>query len=54
MNVITYNVELKPTTDTFNYWKKMLTLYAQAYNDCDIYIVDKKIPLFIKTVHNKV
>ena len=54
MNVITYNVELKPTTDTFNYWKKMLTLYAQAYNDCAIYIVDKKIPLSIKTVHNKV
>jgi len=54
MNVITYNVELNPTPETFNYWKKMLVLYAQAYNDCANYIVDKKLPLSIKTVHNKV
>ena len=54
MNVITYNVELKPTPETFNYWKKMLELYAQAYNDCANYIVDKKLALSIKTVHNRV
>ena len=29
MNVITYNVELKPTEATFSYWERLLGLYAQ-------------------------
>ena len=54
MNVITYNVELKPTEATFSYWERLLGLYAQAYNDCATFLVENKVPLSMKVVHSKV
>lgn len=54
MNVITYNVELKPTEATFSYWEGLLGLYAQAYNDCATYLAENKVPLSMKVVHSKV
>lgn len=54
MNVITYNVELKPTEATFSYWERLLGLYAQAYNDCATFLAENKVPLSMKVVHSKV
>ena len=54
MNVITYNVELKPTEATFSYWERLLGLYAQAYNDCAVFLAENKVPLSMKVVHSKV
>ena len=52
MNVITYNVELKPTEATFSHWKRLLELYAQAYNDCATYLSENRVPLSMKVVHS--
>ena len=54
MNVITYNVELKPTEATFSHWKRLLELYAQAYNDCATYLSENRVPLSMKVVHSHV
>ena len=54
MNVITYNVELKPTDATFSHWKRLLELYAQAYNDCATYLSENRVPLSMKVVHSHV
>ena len=54
MNTVTYNIELRPTVETFAYWQRTLELYAQAYNDCAMYITEHKLPLSIKVVHSKV
>ena len=54
MNVITYNVELKPTEATFSHWKRLLELYAQAYNDCAAYLSENRVPLSMKVVHSHV
>lgn len=52
MNIVTYNIELKPTEATFSHWKRVLELYAAAYNDCSALIAEKKVPLSIKAVHS--
>ena len=54
MNVITSNVELKPTDATFSHWKRLLELYAQAYNDCATYLSENRVPLSMKVVHSHV
>lgn len=54
MNTVTYNVELTPTEATFAYWRRMLALYACAYNDCSAYVAEHKVPLSMKAVHSHV
>ena len=54
MNIVTYNIELRPTEATFCYWKKVLELYAAAYNDCSSYIAEHKVALSMKAVHSHV
>ena len=54
MNIVTYNIELRPTDATFCHWKKILSLYASAYNDCASYIAENKVPLSMKAVHSHV
>lgn len=54
MNVITYNVELKPTEANFSYWERLLGLYARAYNDCAKFLAENKVPLSMKVVHSRV
>ena len=54
MNIVTYNIELRPTEATFSYWKTVLELYASAYNDCSSYIAEHGVPLSMKAVHSHV
>lgn len=54
MNIVTYNIELRPTEATFVHWKNVLALYAKAYNDCSAYIAEHKVPLSMKAVHSHV
>ena len=54
MNIVTYNIELRPTEATFSHWEKILSSYAKAYNDCSSYIAEHKVPLSMKAVHSHV
>lgn len=54
MNIVTYNIELRPTEATFAHWKNVLALYAKAYNDCSAYIAEHNVPLSMKAVHSHV
>ena len=54
MNIVTYNIELRPTEATFAHWKNVLALYALAYNDCSAYIAEHNVPLSMKAVHSHV
>ena len=54
MNIVTYNIELRPTEATFAHWEKILSSYAEAYNDCSSYIAEHKVPLSMKAVHSHV
>lgn len=54
MNIVTYNIELRPTEATFAHWENVLALYAKAYNDCSAYIAEHNVPLSMKAVHSHV
>lgn len=54
MNIVTYNIELRPTEATFTHWENVLALYAKAYNDCSAYIAEHNVPLSMKAVHSHV
>ena len=52
--ILTYNVELKMSQEQYAYWELLLSQVKEAYNDCALYIRNKKLPLNIKIVHDNV
>ena len=52
--ILTYNVELKINHEQYTYWELLLSQVKEAYNDCALYIRNKRLPLNIKIVHDNV
>lgn len=51
--ILTYNVQLKfQTNECVEFWKSLLANQLSAYNRCVKMVLESKIPLGIKTVHN--
>jgi IS605 OrfB family transposase len=51
MNVKTYNIELKMSETTHNYWMSLLAQTRDAFNTCANMVTSAKTPLSLVTVH---
>ena len=51
MNIKTYNIELKMSDATRNYWMSLLSQTRDAFNTCSIMVASAKAPLSIVSVH---
>ncbi len=52
MNIVTYNIELKATDSTHQYWTRLLSDTRDAFNTCAEMVASNKTSLSIVAVHN--